>query len=97
MPHSDDTSIRNARFCPRSHEQPTTNEGRIQEATMKTPTIKLSKTMKNLLREENQQVVEFFLLIALISFATSLGGLGVMTRVDTAFKNIGTTFHSYIR
>lgn len=64
---------------------------------MKSPTMKLSKAMKNLLREENQQVVEFFLLIALISFATSMAGLGVMYRVDAAFKNIGTTINSYIR
>ena len=73
------------------------DEGRIQEAKMRDPTMKLSKAMKSLLREENQQVVEFLLLFALISFATSLGGLGVMSRVDTAFKSIGTTFHSYIR
>lgn len=64
---------------------------------MKTATPKLSKAMKNLLREENQQLIEFFLLIALISFATSLGGLSMMNRVDTAFRNIGTTFSSYMR
>ena len=64
---------------------------------MKNPTMKLSKAVKNLLREENQQVLEFLLLMALISFATSMAGLGAMYRVDAAFKNIGTTFHSYIR
>lgn len=64
---------------------------------MKSQTMKLSKAMKNLLREENQQVLEFLLLMALISFATSLAGLGVMYRVDAAFKNIGTTFNSYMR
>jgi len=64
---------------------------------MKSQTMKLSKAMRNLLREENQQVLEFLLLMALISFATSLAGLGVMYRVDAAFKNIGTTFNSYMR
>ena len=64
---------------------------------MKTATPKLSKAMKNLLREENQQLIEFFLLIALISFATSLGGLSMMNKVGTAFRNIGTTVSSYMR
>ena len=58
---------------------------------------KLSRLWKNLLREENQQVIEFFLLLALISFGTTLAGLGVVTRVDSAFRNISTTFSTYMR
>ena len=58
---------------------------------------KLSKLWKNLLREENQQVIEFFLLLALISFGTTLAGLGVLTRVDSAFRSISTTFSTYMR
>jgi pilus assembly protein Flp/PilA len=64
---------------------------------MKNATPKLSKALKNLLREENQQLIEFFLMIALISFATALGGLSVMSRVNAAFKNIGTTVNSYVK
>jgi len=64
---------------------------------MKNANLKLSKLSKNLLREENQQVVEFFLLLTLISCATTLAGLGVISRVDSAFRSIGTTFSSYMR
>jgi hypothetical protein len=64
---------------------------------MKNATPKLSRISRNLFREENQRLIEFFLLIALISFATSLGGLGMISRVDSAFKNIGTRFTSYMR
>jgi hypothetical protein len=58
---------------------------------------KLSKLSKNLLREENQQVIQFFLLLALITFATTLAGLGVVTRVDSAYQNISTTFSTCMR
>jgi Flp pilus assembly pilin Flp len=58
---------------------------------------KLSKMWNSLLREENQQVIEFFLLLALICSATTLAGMGVLTRVDSAFRNIGTTFSTYMR
>jgi hypothetical protein len=58
---------------------------------------KLSKLWNNLWREENQQVIEFFLLLALICSATTLAGLGVLTRVDSAFRNISMTFSTYMR
>jgi hypothetical protein len=58
---------------------------------------KLSKMWNGLLREENHQVLEFFLLLALIGSATTLAGLGMVSRVDTAFRNISTTFSTYMR
>ena len=64
---------------------------------MTSTTLKLSRIWKNFLREENQQVIEFFLLLALICCATGLAGVSLVSHVDVAFKNIGTTFHSYIR
>jgi Flp pilus assembly pilin Flp len=64
---------------------------------MKTTPPKLSKALKNLFREENQRLVEFFLLIALISFATTLSGLGMMSKVDHAFSSVGTTLTSFTK
>jgi Flp pilus assembly pilin Flp len=64
---------------------------------MKSANSKLSKVLKNLFREENEQVIEFFLLMALITFATTFAGLGMMSRVDTAFRSIGSTLSSYVR
>ena len=78
-------------------EQPMADEYRMREPTMTSTTLKLSKMWKNFLREENQQVIEFFLLLTLICCATGLAGLSVVSHVDVAFKNIGTTFHSYMR
>ena len=75
-------------------------QDRIREATMTNANpkpLKLSKLWNGLLREENQRVIEFFLMLALICSATTLAGLGVLTRVDSAFRTIGTTFSSYMR
>ena len=71
--------------------------GRIRETRMNKATPKLAKAMTSLWREENQQVIEFFLLMALITLATGMGGLGVVSRVDAAFRNIGSTFSTYVK
>jgi len=50
---------------------------------------KLRLTMKKLLKEEGQDLVEYALVVALIAFAATAGMSKLATSLNTAFSNIG--------
>ena len=62
---------------------------------MKNMIAKLSAALKNLAREEGQDLVEYALVVALIAFAATAGMTSLAGNINKAFSNIGTTLSSY--
>jgi pilus assembly protein Flp/PilA len=57
---------------------------------------KLSAALKNLVREEGQDLVEYALVVALIAFGAT-AGMGTLAKdLNVAFNGIGTTLNSYV-
>jgi pilus assembly protein Flp/PilA len=61
---------------------------------MKNLTSKFVAAIKNLAREEGQDLVEYALVVALIAFAAVAGMGKVSTALNTAFGNIATSITS---
>jgi pilus assembly protein Flp/PilA len=58
---------------------------------MKNIFAKLSVALKNLVREEGQDLVEYALVVALIAFAATAGMKSLATSINTTFSNISTS------
>jgi pilus assembly protein Flp/PilA len=56
--------------------------------------LKLLALLKNLLRDEGQDLVEYALVVALIAFSAVAGMKGLSTNISTAFSKIGSTVSS---
>jgi pilus assembly protein Flp/PilA len=56
----------------------------------------LRKATQTLVQEEGQDLVEYALVVALISFSATAGMKGLATKLNTAFNGIGTTLNSYV-
>ena len=54
-------------------------------------TMKLTAMIKNLIREDGQDLVEYTLLVALIAFAATASMKTLATRINTTFTNISTS------
>ena len=54
-------------------------------------TMKLTAMIKNLIREDGQDLVEYALVVALIAFAATAGMRTLATRINTTFTNISTS------
>ena len=67
--------------------------GRTQ---MKNLVAMLSVALKNLAREEGQDLVEYALVVALIAFGATAGMTTLATDLNKAFAGIGTTLNSYV-
>ena len=63
---------------------------------MKDKLLQLAITMKALLDEEGQDLIEYALVVALIAFAATAGMSTLATAINTAFNSVGTTLSSYI-
>jgi pilus assembly protein Flp/PilA len=61
---------------------------------MKNLIAKLSVAIKNLAREEGQDLVEYALVVALIAFGAVAAMQGLSTNLSTAFSKIGSTVSS---
>ncbi len=57
---------------------------------MKNLISKLYVSIKNLKREDGQDLVEYALVVALIAFAATAGMSSLATKINTAFTNLGT-------
>ncbi len=57
---------------------------------MKNLISKLYVSIKNLKREDGQDLVEYALVVALIAFAATAGMTSLATKINTAFTNLGT-------
>ena len=53
--------------------------------------MKLTAMIKNLLREDGQDLVEYALVVALIAFAATAGMKTLATKINTTFSNISTS------
>ncbi len=62
---------------------------------MKNIIVKLSAALKNLVREEGQDLVEYALVVALIAFAATAGMKSLATAINGAFTNVGTNLTTY--
>ena len=58
---------------------------------MKNLIAKLSVAIKNLAREEGQDLVEYALVVALIAFGATAAMTSLGTNLNTAFSKIGST------
>ncbi len=58
---------------------------------MKNLYSKLSVAIKNLAREEGQDLVEYALVVALIAFGATAAMTSLSGKISTAFSTIGTT------
>jgi pilus assembly protein Flp/PilA len=56
----------------------------------------LSRLTQTILREEGQDLVEYALVVALISFSATAGMKTLAEKLNTAFNGIGTTLNSYV-
>lgn len=54
-------------------------------------TMKLTAMIKNLIREDGQDLVEYALVVALIAFAATAGMRTLATRINTTFTNISNS------
>ena len=63
---------------------------------MKEVFVKLSAKMKNLMREEGQDLIEYALVVALIAFAATAGMKTLANGINAAFGNINTQLSSNI-
>jgi len=63
---------------------------------MKGMFLKLSVMMRNLKREEGQDLIEYALVVALIAFAATAGMNQLATGINTAFSNISTVLSSNV-
>jgi pilus assembly protein Flp/PilA len=63
---------------------------------MKNLVAMLSVALKNLAREEGQDLVEYALVVALIAFGATAGMTTLATDLNKAFAGIGTTLNSYV-
>jgi pilus assembly protein Flp/PilA len=61
---------------------------------MKNVIAKIARALKNLVREEGQDLVEYTLLVALIAFAATSGTKTLATKINSTFVSIGTTLTS---
>jgi pilus assembly protein Flp/PilA len=58
---------------------------------MKNIVSKLYVSIKGLMKEEGQDLVEYALVVALIAFAATAGMKTLATNINTVFTNLGTT------
>jgi len=58
--------------------------------------LKLAISMRLLLNEEGQDLIEYALVVALIAFAATAGMSSLAAAINTAFTNVGTTLSEYI-
>jgi pilus assembly protein Flp/PilA len=63
---------------------------------MKNAILKLSAVLKNLTREDGQDLVEYALVVALIAFSAAASMKTLASDINNAFKGIGTTLTSYV-
>jgi pilus assembly protein Flp/PilA len=63
---------------------------------MKDKLLQLAITMRALLNEEGQDLIEYALVVALIAFAATAGMSTLATSINAAFTSVGTTLSSYI-
>jgi len=61
---------------------------------MKNAALKLAS--RNLFREENQPLVELALLFTLLICVVGICGVGIVSRVDSTFSQLGARLISYI-
>ena len=61
---------------------------------MKITFASLRTALKNLMKEEGQDLVEYALVVALIAFAATAGMKTLATGISTAFSNLSTTLSS---
>ena len=54
-------------------------------------TMRLTAMIKNLIREDGQDLVEYALVVALIAFAATAGMRTLATRINTTFTNISNS------
>jgi len=60
---------------------------------VQTPKL-LFKLLRQLCREEGQDLVEYALVVALIAFAATAGMKSFATKINTVFTTLGTTLTS---
>lgn len=53
--------------------------------------MKLTATIKNLMSEDGQDLVEYALVVALIAFGATAGMRTLATKVNSTFTNISTS------
>jgi pilus assembly protein Flp/PilA len=58
---------------------------------MKRTVAILRATLKNLVKEEGQDLVEYALVVALIAFAATAGMQTLANNINTTFGNLATT------
>jgi pilus assembly protein Flp/PilA len=58
---------------------------------MKITFASLRTTLKNLMKEEGQDLVEYALVVALIAFAATAGMKTLANNINTTFGNLSTT------
>lgn len=57
--------------------------------------LKAQRLREVLLEKSGQDLVEYALIVALLSFAAIASMTTIATKIGTAFQNIATKFHSY--
>ncbi len=63
---------------------------------MKLDWSKLSSLLRRLAREDGQDLVEYALLVALLSLGATAGMRSYATKIGQVFTSIGTTFSSTV-
>jgi pilus assembly protein Flp/PilA len=72
------------------------NFNQSREATMKSETPNVFFRLLGLLKQiDGQDLVEYALLVALISLSATAGMKSLATKIDTAFTGLSTTLTSY--
>ena len=62
--------------------------------TMKITFASLRATLKNLMKEEGQDLVEYALVVALIAFAATAGMKTLANNINATFSNLSTSLTS---
>jgi pilus assembly protein Flp/PilA len=58
--------------------------------------LKLVSTMKFLLKEDGQDLIEYALVVALVAFSATAGMSSLAAAINSAFSSVGTTLTTYV-